>query len=249
MFQKIKLICKKHVLGLITYTNSQTMNFKLIRFLTLSVFVFFIAQLSAQKLVRDEFRAEVGITGGGNYYLGETNNQLFSNMRVSYSGFFRYRFNPRLAVKAELSNVTVAGLGINNNPVFIGDLCGEFNFFDLEQNPYKRYSKIFSPYISAGVSVLTDVYIGQTMPEFGLPFGIGMKVKLNKRWNLNVQWTNRLLFNDNLEGGSAPDVNSKYNNPNGLNGSNIFNNDIISTFTVGVSYDIWKKQCDCRNTH
>jgi hypothetical protein len=225
------------------------MKLKLIRFIFVGVFSLSIGQISAQKFVKDEYQAEIGITGGGNYYIGETNNIPFNNIRVAYSGFFRYRFNPRLAVKAELSGATVAGSGINDNPVFIGDVCGEFNFFDLEQNPYKRNSKTFSPYIFVGISMLTDVYPSQILPELGLPFGVGMKVKLDKRWNLNVQWTNRLLFADNLEGDTPPNIIGKYNNPSGLNGSNIFNNDLLSTFTVGISFDIWKKQCDCRNVN
>ena len=69
-----------------------------------------------------------------------------------------------------------------------------------------------------------------------------MKVKLGQRCNLNVQWTTRLLLADNLEGVKT------LNNPGGLNGSNPFNNDLLSTLTVGISFDIWKKLCDCENS-
>jgi hypothetical protein len=239
----IKFKHKKYVLGLITYTKLNGMNFKLIRFIILSISVLFSTYLSAQKSPKDEYRAEIGVTGGGNFYIGETNSQLFSNMRISYSGFVRYRINPRFALRAELTSATVAGSGIHDNPVYVGDFCGEFNFFELEYNQYKRYSKTFSPYLFLGVGMLTDVFSNQKLPVIGLPFGVGMKIKLNKRWNLNAQWANRLLLSDNLEN------NPLYDNPNHLNGTNIFNNDLLSTFTIGVSYDVWKKQCDCMSNY
>ena len=30
-----------------------------------------------------------------------------------------------------------------------------------------------------------------------------------------------------------------------LNGTNIFNNDMLSTLSVGITLNIWKKKCDC----
>jgi hypothetical protein len=197
----------------------------------------------------DEYKAEIGINGGGSFYLGEANNQLFNYTRPAFSGYVRYLFSPRIALRAELSSAIVAGSAIKDNQIYIGDLCGEFNFFDLEQNPYKRYSKTFSPYIFAGLGMITDVYAGQNLPEACLPFGIGMKFKLANRWNFNIQWVNRLLLADNLEGDSAPGVSTHYNNPNNLNGTNILNNDFLSTITIGISYDFWKKQCKCLNSN
>jgi len=227
------------------------MNLKLIRFIFLSVLSLLVADLSAQKFVKDDYRAEIGLNGGGSFYIGDANSTIFANTRPSGSGYFRYKFNPRLALRTELSYATVAATGINDNSVWVGDVCGEFNFFDLEQNPYKRFSKTFSPYIFTGLCMMTDVYNGQLktfLPELGLTFGLGFKVKLNDKWNFNAQWSNRLMFVDNLEGYS--DVKNsngadKLNNPYGLNGSNMFNNDFLSNFTIGISYNIWQKSCDC----
>ncbi len=223
---------------------------RLIRLFFLCVFVFSSVLASSQDIETDVYRAEIGLSGGGSYYLGEANNVLFSNMQPAFGGFVRYKFNPRIAVRVELLDATVAGIGIKNT-FGVGDLCGEFNFFDLERNKYKRYSKLFTPYIFTGISLFTYVYNKQVFPfEVGIPFGIGIKLKLKNRWNLDLKWTNRLLLADNLEGTSGlKDTDSdKYNNPNKLNGSNIFNNDLMSTITFGISYDSWKQECDCRNT-
>jgi hypothetical protein len=213
------------------------MKLKVIRLVILSVICFASVNLSAQ----DEFKAEIGVNGGGSYYLGEANNQLFKNMQVAYGGFFRYCFDPRLAAKIELMNTSVSGIGFKN-AVLTTDITGEFNFFDLEKNENKQFSKIFSPYIFAGIGMMDYSFIGSNTLNPSFPFGIGMKVKLGNRWNLNAQWTTRILFADNLEGIS------ELNNPGGLNGSNPFNKDFLSSLTIGISYDIWKKHCDCKNS-
>jgi len=217
---------------------------KAIRFILLCAFLFLCVPISAQ----DEYRAEIGAVGGGSYYLGDSNNKLLNNMQPDFGLFLRYRFNPRIATKLEWNLANIKGDG---NPSFINainavDMTGEFNFFDLEQNPFKRYSKIYSTYIFAGLGLMTDLYDGQTVPALSFPFGVGFKVKLAKRWNLNAQWTNRLLFSDNIEG-KLVEEKFVYDNPKGLNGSNVLNNDVLSTVTVGISFDFWLKQCDCKN--
>lgn len=228
------------------------MKFKLIRLVVFVIAPFFTTLLSAQEKLpdMDVYKAEIGVTGGGSYYLGDANNKLFYNLQPSYGGFFRYVLDTRIAFRAELNSALIKGNFsylnspiVINNTVYSVDICGEFNFFDLENNPYKRFSKKFSPYIFAGIGGMTDLYMGQKLPEISIPFGVGMKFKLGNRWNLNIQWSNKLLLSDQMEGIPA------LNNPAQLNGSNVFNNDLLSTITVGISFDIWKKECDCLNSN
>ncbi|MDR3653766.1 MAG: DUF6089 family protein [Paludibacter sp.] len=218
------------------------MKIKLLRLLILCV----LGIISANTLAQDEYKAEIGVSGGGSYYLGDANSQLFKNMQLAVGGFFRYKFDPRFALKVEIiSTKVVAAQNTVNNSLYSTDFCGEFNFFDLEENQYKQFSKKFSPYIFTGVGIMTDMYDGQKFPGFlSLPFGVGIKVKLASRWNFNAQWTNRLLlFSDNMEN------NPIYNNTNNLNGTNVLNNDLLSTLTVGLSFDFWEKSCNCLNNN
>jgi hypothetical protein len=220
---------------------------------TIKILSFSMLFHSVNLIAADEFKAEIGVLGGGTYYLGDANNLPFKNTQVTYGGIFRYKFNPRFALRTELISTSIVGEYKNetnivipfiNKVVYSADVCGEFNFFDLEQNPNRRLSKTFSPYIFVGLGVMTDLYKGQFIPEPSLPFGVGIKVKLTKRLNFNAQWSNKiLLLSDYMEGVSA------LNNPINLNGSNLFNNDLLSTLTVGISVDIWKKQCDCKNSN
>ena len=221
------------------------MKLKLIRIFILGVLCIICMRVSAQ----DDYTAEIGGNIGGSYYLGDANDVPFNtnNMNWASSVFFRYCFNPRLSTKVEgtfTNAVNKVGLNFKNQ-VFAVDFTGEFNFFDLEKNEYKKLSKTFSPYIFIGVGMMNYSVLDTLKFTPSIPFGLGMKVKLGKRFNLNVQWTTRLLLADNLEGTAHL---TGLNNSKDLNGNNLFNNDILSTFTVGISYDIWKKQCDCKNS-
>lgn len=224
---------------------------KTIRRFVFSILILFCSQVSAQ----DEYRAEIGVSGGGSFYIGDANTQLFKNLQPAFGGFFRYRVNPRVSFRMELQTTSIGGIFKTETASYtlkkqinVGDLVGEFNFFDFEKTRFNRLSKNFTPYIFAGIGSMTGMYSGQTFPELCIPFGVGMKVKLGGRWKLNVMWSNKILLADNLEEDTKPSTITDLNNKANLNGSNIFNNDLLSTLSIGLSLDIWKKQCDCVKT-
>ena len=209
----------------------------------------------------DPYRAEIGLQTGLNIYSGDVNsiaNQdlYFSNlqnMKSGIGGIFRYRFNQRLAIRLGYDFTTAKGnylyrdaagtySAMLNNRLHVMDVRGEFNFFDLENNPYKRFSKRYSPFIFAGFG-------GMVMPgyknsegknyTFTMPFGVGFKMKFEQRWNLNLQLANHLLLGDNLEG------KVQFDNPLTRTEFNPMNHDMLSGFSIGFSYDFWTRNCDC----
>ena len=216
------------------------MNFKLIRYAITGFLLLLAGLVNAQE---DTYFAEIGVHGGSSYYLGDANNVLFKNAQLSYGLIYRQKFNPRLAAHLSWNSATVAGKGsidnVNNisfnNRVNAFDLAGEFNFFSYERKEYLPFSKTFTPFIFAGVGGA----LGNSVATMSLPFGVGFKAMLGDRLNLNIMWSNRLMFNDNLEG------KADFNDHAELNGTNIFNNDMLSTLSVGITLNIWKKKCDC----
>lgn len=215
------------------------MNFKLIRYAITGFLLLGAGLMNAQE---DTYFAEIGVHGGSSYYLGDANNVLFKNAQLSYGLIYRQKFNPRLAAHLSWNSTAVAGKGIVdnvnipfNNRVNAFDLAGEFNFFSYERKEYLPFSKTFTPFIFAGVGGA----LGDSVATMSLPFGVGFKMMLGDRLNLNIMWSNRLMFNDNLEG------KADFNDHAGLNGTNIFNNDMLSTLSVGITLNIWKKKCDC----
>jgi len=222
------------------------------RIVLIGFFCCFGSYLFAQQ---EEFRAEVGILGGVAYYIGDANSTLFNNLTPAFGALFRYKFTPRFAARAEFTRTSIfggelvhfpgpGGMGHTldtrfDNPINVFDVAGEFNFFDLERSPNRRSSRIFSPYIFAGLGVMNYLYEDNQQFTLSLPFGVGLKVKMGQRFNFNAQFSNRLLFADNLEGISI------FNNPHGLNGNNPLNNDLLSTFTIGITYNIWRRCPGC----
>lgn len=214
------------------------MNFKLIRYAITGFLLLLAGLVNAQE---DTYFAEIGVHGGTSYYLGDANNVLFKNAQLSYGLIYRQKFNPRLAAHLSWNSTIVAGSGLIddvnipfNNRVNAFDLAGEFNFFSYERKEYLPFSKTFTPFVFAGVGGVLGDSVGVS-----IPFGVGFKMMLGDRLNLNIMWSNRLMFNDNLEG------KADFNDHAGLNGTNIFNNDMLSTLSVGITLNIWKKKCDC----
>lgn len=231
------------------------MNFKLIRYAITGFLLLLAGLVNAQE---DTYFAEIGVHGGSSYYLGDANNVLFKNAQLSYGLIYRQKFNPRLAAHLSWNSTTVDGKGIVinflsplhlfsvgkrelyiddgsfNNRVNAFDLAGEFNFFSYERKEYLPFSKTFTPFVFAGVGGVLGDSVGVS-----IPFGVGFKMMLGDRLNLNIMWSNRLMFNDNLEG------KADFNDHAELNGTNIFNNDMLSTLSVGITLNIWKKKCDC----
>ena len=214
------------------------MNFKLIRYAITGFLLLLAGLVNAQE---DTYFAEIGVHGGSSYYLGDANNVLFKNAQLSYGLIYRQKFNPRLAAHLSWNSTIVAGSGLIddvnipfNNRVNAFDLAGEFNFFSYERKEYLPFSKTFTPFVFAGVGGVLGDSVGVS-----IPFGVGFKMMLGDRLNLNIMWSNRLMFNDNLEG------KADFNDHAELNGTNIFNNDMLSTLSVGITLNIWKKKCDC----
>jgi len=210
------------------------MTFKLIRITIAAVLMVFVGTIKAQ----NEYRSEIGIMGGGSFYLGDANNQLFANSQPAFGLIYRQKFDTRFAITGIWNKTNVVGTGFDNT-INAYDLLGEFNFFDYDDKIYKPNSKKSTLYIYAGIGGMLFPYNTKPTFMFSYPVGVGYKFMLGERFHLNISWTQRLLLTDKMEGISG------LNNANGLNGTNIFNNDMLSVFSVGLTYNIWKKGCNC----
>ncbi len=223
------------------------MKIRLIGLLVLFCIAFNISNINAQ----ENYRAEIGINGGGSFYLGDANTALFRNVQPTFGVIYRQKINPRIAGHINWNNSLVKGSSllpdgttvVFNNAVNAVDFCGEFNFLDLEKKEYRPFSKTYSPFIFAGIGgMLYNSEVALTFTErISIPFGVGFKMMLGERFNLNLMWSNRLLFSDKLEGKES------LNNPAKLNGTNILNNDLLSTISIGLTFNIFKEKCDCSN--
>jgi hypothetical protein len=105
---------------------------------------------------------EVGLFGGGAYYIGDINPALqFNQTKLSYGALARYNANTRWAFRLSLSSAEVTAddatvkfnedrqLGFKTR-INDASLVAEFNFLDYFTGSRKDY---FTPFLFGGVSV------------------------------------------------------------------------------------------------
>jgi len=123
-----------------------------------SVLLFMFIGLSAFA----QHYGEIGLTGGGMYYLGDLNpGKHFLQTQPAFGGFVRHNFNERLAIRAAYTYGKIKGddavskenllrnLNFQSN---IHDISGtfEFNFFNYFIGSLRHF---FTPYMYGGASV------------------------------------------------------------------------------------------------
>ena len=106
--------------------------------------------------------AEIGIFGGGSYYLGDLNpGQHFLLTKPAFGAFLRHNFNERLAIRAGFTYGTLKGddytsevnpdRGLNfTSPVSDISATLEINFFEYFIGSQRHF---LTPYMFAGASV------------------------------------------------------------------------------------------------
>ena len=187
------------------------------------VILAFPATLTAQDF-------EVGIAGGGMYYLGDLNPGVhFKNTEIAFGLLARYNLTDRWTVRVTGMRGTVKGSSATStflpgsglsfsSPVTDISATAEFNFF-----PYFTGSRRngITPFVYAGIGVMffrpesgghelqplgtegqNAGYEGRkpyNLTQINIPFGVGGKFSLSKRFCLTVFWELHKLFTDYLD--------------------------------------------------
>ncbi len=207
------------------------------------LFLFFLLSLS----VKGQRIADIGISAGATSYLGDINpNRLLYAPLPAASIFYRYNFNPRQALRA---NVLLGGLRGNdldfsnafqqnrsaafNGLVAEAALQYEFNFF-----PYSTEGKLldYSPYFAAGVGVALDAAEGGSILPI-IPFSFGFKINLLKNVGLEAEYGFRKTFYDNFDGLKELVAPSDY--------ALIHNNDWYTYTGLSLTWKIGGRIADC----
>ncbi|PLX13133.1 MAG: hypothetical protein C0598_04380 [Marinilabiliales bacterium] len=154
---------KKMILLPLKIRKEEKINdFMLKRFLTIVISVTIISLVpfsgNAQRTM------EVGVFGGGSYYLGDINPALhFSQTQLAYGGIVRYNLNDRWTVRASYYRGKLKGDDTKTNAIVNRELnfvtpvndisvVAEFSWFQYFTGSKRTY---FTPYLFAGVSYFT----------------------------------------------------------------------------------------------
>lgn len=219
------------------------------------------------------YRLEAGVQAGLGYYVGELAPHAFMSSAEVYGAQVRCKIDQRWALQLkgqrqrvvntiEKDNAWRFAAGKYTNPMWHFDLTGEFNFFRFGIDPYNIHMRTITPFIFLGVGFTAqNVYANDTLAypmvtannnsniEYAMyiPLGVGVKWKFAERWQLQLAWQHNIyvMNGDGIEGvidRARPNI---LNNSYKLNGSNVMNNDVTSTLTVGIVFEFAPDQKSC----
>ena len=159
----------------------------------------------------------IGVSLGGTNYVGDIGSTSYINPnKLAGTVFFKYNYNPRVALKATLSYLPIAGddakagsnfrnnreLSFSNtiNEVALGL---EFNFYEFD---ISSDDKSWTPYILAelaafnyGIIVGETATVNKNKTVLALPIGIGFKSKLIGNLAFSLETKFRYTFEDDLD--------------------------------------------------
>lgn len=214
--------------------------------------------------------ADIGIWGGTSGYMGDLKNSPpIQAFNPNFGAYFRYNFNPRVALRAMFLTGKFAADGtIEGFP-----WAYEKNVQDISVQVEINYLKYwlgdkktpFSPYILGGVGVMYFPYefdpavlsvihpnhnkgmavIDESVVAFSLPFGFGVKTHIGKRFGLGVEYLMRKQFVDKLDNLDDP---MAYINDKGeeiVYSDRWHNNDWSGYLGVHLTYKIYLGKVPC----
>lgn len=204
-----------------------------------------------------EYNMEIGVLGGGCFYMGDANtSQLFLNTQPAAGILARYNLNPRMVLKGDIAYGRLKGdtegqaypdglATTFDRKIFELSTQFEYNFFAYGTGEGYKDSHRLTPYIQGGMGITFAPKPAEHVLAFHIPIGIGVKYKLMPRVNVGAEWTFRFTSSDKLDV-TNPDglrLSDPYNIKSGL----MKNKDSYSFIVAYLSYDIFAKECDCND--
>lgn len=204
----------------------------------------------------DGFLMEVGIGGGGSFYMGDVNSRLYSGTNGMVSALARYNVNPRFSLKANLAAAGISGQTDMANGVLPGDDLKfsrtlydlgfqiEWGFCAYGAANWNGTNRI-APYGLLGVGLTFAPEPEQNDFAANIPIGLGVRYKLSERVNLGLEWTMRFSTSDRLDvtSNGSPSL----ENPFMIKGKGIKNKDSYSFTMLYVTFDVFKRPCNCND--
>lgn len=227
--------------------------------------LFIFSLTSKAQIVGTYKRLEIGFGVGSTYYTGDVApTPHILNTRAGGEAYFRYNFNPAFSGRINFGMYWLAARDENSNDPFqlqrrhrfysfTQDLSAlfEYNFFNFRgTRPYPK----FSPYILAGIGTFRfntsyrnigtqtsfGTIKGKSSPGLMIPFGVGIKFPLRKKFNIGVELRANKTFTDNLDilgdiDNFSSDERYKYGNVEG--------NDMYYYLGVSIAYRFITLKC------
>lgn len=204
----------------------------------------------------DGYFMEFGVGGGASFYMGDANSRMYDNTNGVFSFIARYNVNPRFALKANLAAAGISGSTDYAYGILPGDeLTFSRTVYDLGiqmEWGFLGYglggwdgSRRLAPYGLMGIGI---TYAGKPVKNdfaANFPIGLGVRYKLSPRVNIGLEWTMRFSTSDRLDVTHV--TGTSMENPFLIKGKGIKNKDSYSFTMLYVTFDIFKRPCDCND--
>lgn len=205
-----------------------------------TLIIFFVCLIAGKNQVfaQNTYLAEIGVhSGASTIWNRNSDDWKFSSGAMS-GLILKYNPNNRFSFQINYERSGIDGItGLKNSFEF----NSVFNMLEFGKLDYKLYSKNYAPFLFWGIGNSNFTYDNSRLTNaYFVPLGMGVKVKLKNRFNLNFQFTHRFYLPTNR---IIENVYSEYSILR--NNTNILNNSQLSSISIGISYDFWERACDC----
>ena len=222
--------------------------------------ILFMSQL--QLIAQDdvEYRMEFGAGVGMVSYEGDFNGNITHNMQPMASLLWRYNFNPYTGLKVSGSYGKLKGSSADvdtyypdyqnspyefNNTLVDVSTAFEYNFWPYGTGRDYRGARRLTPFVAGGLGVTYVTSGGNNVFTANVPLGVGIKYKVGARLNVGLEWTMRFSTSDRLDVTSAGGTTLE--DPFTIKGKGIKNKDSYSFTMLYVTFDVFKRPCNCND--
>ena len=204
----------------------------------------------------DGYLMEVGLGGGGSFYMGDANTRFYNNTNGVFSVLARYNVNPRFSLKADLAAAGISGSTENSYGILPGDeltfsrtvydfgLQIEWGFCGYGMEGWSGCRRL-APYGLLGIGATFAPKPVQNDFAVNFPVGLGIRYKLSERVNVGLEWTMRFSTSDRLD--VTQTYGTSLENPFTIKGKGIKNKDSYSFTMLYVTFDVFKRPCHCND--
>jgi hypothetical protein len=216
--------------------------------------------------------ADLGIWGGTSTYWGDIESPSpLESFNLNMGAFFRYNFNPRVAMRTMFLTGSFSSDGLVETVPFSFKKNAQDITLMVEVNFLKyiigEKKTPFTPYIMGGIGVMYYPFkqdslalenfisinpyyphlwtINESVVAASIPFGFGFKFSLGPRIGVGVEYQLRKLLNDKLDNLNDP-LSYQYLGEERVKYTTpLHNNDWPGYLGVHVSYKLDLNQKDC----
>lgn len=164
---------------------------------------------------------EIGVMGGGAYYMGDLNlAEHFYSAHPALGVFAKYHFNSRIILRGGAFHTNLSARDRDFSSAFQQQRDHEFETGLIELSAQVEFNFMrfiigqqrqegFSPYLQTGLAFYVTPHSVQNI-GFALPVGIGIKKNISPRMVLGAEWAFRRTFSDLLDNITGEDIRNNY---------------------------------------